>query len=77
LAKRASAGGGGYGSTRESSTEVLRRPALVKRDYVKLDPDEELQQIREILGDDDEKDKADIMSLDSDNMPIKLIDRKF
>jgi hypothetical protein len=72
--KRAYSGGGG--STRESSTEVLRRPALVKRDFVKLDPDEELQQIREILGDDDEKDAAEMMSLDSDNMPIKLIDRE-
>jgi hypothetical protein len=75
IRRAASSGGGGYGSSREGANEILRKPALIKRDLIKLDPDVEMQQIRDILG-DDEDGSLDGKSTDSDNMPIRLIDRK-
>ena len=65
--------------SRESTSEGLRRPMLVKRELnKKLNCNEEKKQLNELLGEDeDDLVIEDDKSSDSDNFkPIKLHDRK-
>lgn len=64
--------------SRESTSDGLRRPMLLKKE-LKVDSNEEKKQLTDLLGEEEDDDIViDDKSSDSDNFkPIKLNDRKF